>query len=171
MKVFVIGPDQTPLMPMHAAKARKLLKIKKARLKSRKPACIQLLFTPETVSRQPVKVGISKGAGETGIAVVQERVKRRSVALLVGEISLANDISRRIKVRRAYRRARRGRLRYREPRYDNRVRVKCHVCGKNAAKGKQTCKAHRAAKPEDKISANSWLPPSLKARKDSIMGR
>lgn len=169
MKVFVIGSDQTPLMPMHAAKARRLLKLKKARLRSRKPACIQLLFNPETASLQPIKAGVGNGLRETGIAVVQERFKRGSVTLLVGKVSLSNNISRRLEIRRAYRRSRRGRLRYRKPRYDNRVRVECHVCGRNATKGKQTCGTHRMVKPRDKISTFSWLPPSLKAGKDSIL--
>lgn len=168
MKVFVIGPDRTPLMPMNAAKARKLLKQKKAVVVNHGPFCIQILFTPESTADQPVRAGIDYGAKEAGIAIVQERSKKQNITLLTGIISVANDIARRMEIRRSYRRARRSRLRYRKPRYDNRVRVKCHICGRNANKGQQTCKEHRDAKPEGKVNPNIWLPPSAKARKDSI---
>ncbi|MGB9859461.1 MAG: RRXRR domain-containing protein, partial [Moorellaceae bacterium] len=44
MYVFVLNDNGKPLMPTHAAKARKLLKAKKARIVSRNPFTIRLNY-------------------------------------------------------------------------------------------------------------------------------
>ncbi|MGB4262341.1 MAG: RRXRR domain-containing protein, partial [Fervidobacterium sp.] len=44
--------------------------------------------------------------------------------LICGKVKLRNDISELLKERRMYRRIRRNRLRYRKPRFDNRISSK-----------------------------------------------
>lgn len=169
MLVFVISKDNTPMMPTHPAKARKLLMSGKAHVINRDPFVIRLNYDVKTREFQTIKVGIDDGAKHAGIALVQERIKKDDKVILSGTISVTNDINSRMETRRSYRRSRRYRLRYRKPRFDNRTRTKCFVCGKNAFKGHQTCRKHKGAKPDEKNLKNYWMPPASKARKDNIV--
>ena len=79
MRVYVINKNGNPLMPCKPAKARHLLRDKKAKVVKRKPFTIQLLWdcaksNPRLRLReenvQEVRCGIDKGCKATGIACV-----------------------------------------------------------------------------------------------------
>lgn len=117
MRVFVVNMRGEPLMPCSNQKARKLLKLGKAKIYRYNPFTIQLLYaTGETT--QPVNVGIDTGAKMIGIAITSE-----DKVLAKGEIELRQDVSENIQARSQLRRARRNRkTRYRKCRVMNRRR-------------------------------------------------
>jgi len=104
-------------LPTHPARARKLLREGKAKVKRVVPFTIQL----ERVIENPVgsfTVGIDDGAKEVGIAAVNEKTKE---VVFLGTIQLRQDVSKKIKQRAQERRTRRSRkLRHREARFLNR---------------------------------------------------
>ena len=106
-------------MPCSPAKARLLLKEKKAVVKRRTPFTIQLMqATGETV--QPVTLGVDAGAKFIGLSASTEKAEH-----FASEVELRTDIVDLLSTRRALRRARRNRkTRYRAPRFDNRVHGK-----------------------------------------------
>jgi len=125
-------------MPTHAAKARKLLKAGRARIVSRNPFVIRLTYkTTEYTQKLIVKedTGFKRG----GVAL-----ESNGRIVFRGEVVHRRYINQPTKgqvlaVRRERRRARRYRLRYRTPRFDNRRR------------------------PE------GWLPPTIKAKADVLV--
>ena len=106
-------------MPCSAAKARILLKEKKAVVQRRTPFTIQLIIaTGETV--QPVTLGVDCGYKHIGLSASSAKAE-----LYASEVELRQDITDLLSARRELRRARRSRkTRYRAPRFDNRVRSK-----------------------------------------------
>jgi hypothetical protein len=116
-KVFVIDKEGKPLLPTHPARARKLLRDGKAKVRRVVPFTIQL----ERVIDNPVgsfTVGIDDGAKEAGIAVVNEKTKE---VVFRGTVQLRQDVSRKIEQRAKYRRTRRIRkVRHRKARFKNR---------------------------------------------------
>lgn len=135
MYVFVLNDNGKQLMPTHAAKARKLLKAGKAKVVSRNPFVIQLNYhSPEYT--QPITVKLDTGFKKCGVAL-----ETNGKTVFQGEITHRKYVNQPTKgqimvVRRQRRRARRYRLKYRAPRFDNRRR------------------------PE------GWLPTTLKAKAD-----
>lgn len=112
--VYVISKSGKTLMPTHPAKARKLLKQRKAIVKQMKPFTIQLTYeTTEYV--QAVTLGIDSGYLHLGFSAATEQKE-----LIAGEVYQLQGMKDRLKERSDYRRLRRGRLRYRKPRFDNR---------------------------------------------------
>ena len=103
-------------MPCSPAKARLLLKAKKAVVKRCTPFTIQLTqATGET--RQPVTLGVKAGSKEIGLSASSEKVE-----LYASVVQLRSDIVDLLSTRRDLRRVRRNRkTRYRAPRFDNRV--------------------------------------------------
>ena len=119
MRVFVLNMRGKPLMPCSAAKARILLKEKKAAVARRTPFTI-LLTTAGGESKQPVSLGVDAGYKHVGLSASTEKAE-----LYASEIELRQDITDLLSARLALRRARRSRkTRYRAPRFDNRVRSK-----------------------------------------------
>jgi len=116
-KVFVIDKLDKPLLPTHPARARKLLREGKAKVKRVVPFTIQL----DKIVDSPVgsfAFGIDDGAKSVGISVVNETTKE---VVFYGTIQLRQDVSRRIKQRASYRRTRRSRkCRHRKARFLNR---------------------------------------------------
>ena len=106
-------------MPCSAAKARILLKEKKAVVKRRTPFTIQLtIATGET--KQPVTLGVDSGYRHVGLSASTEKAE-----LYASEIELRQDVSELLAGRSALRHARRSRkTRHRAPRFDNRKRDK-----------------------------------------------
>ena len=106
-------------MPCSPAKARMLLKAKKAEVKRRTPFTIQLIqATGETV--QPVTLGVKAGSKEIGLSAASEKAE-----LYASVVQLRSDIVDLLSTRRELRQARRNRkTRYRAPRFDNRVHSK-----------------------------------------------
>ena len=114
MFVYVINLDGKPIMPCRPAKARHLLRDKKARVVKRKPFTIQLNWQCEGKT-QPVTVGVDKGSHTTGFSAVAN-----GKVLLSGHINHRRDIKQKMDARREHRRSRRSRKWHRPPRFDNR---------------------------------------------------
>lgn len=116
---YVLSKNKEPLMSTkNGAKVRLLLKQKKAKVVKTKPFTIMLLY--ETTSyTQDITLGIDSGYNHIGFSAVTEKEE-----VISGEVKLLDDVSERIKNKKMYRNQRRKRLRYRQPRFDNRKRDK-----------------------------------------------
>ena len=118
MRVYVINQRKEPLMPTTSCKARKLLKQGKAKVVKREPFTIQLLYaTGET--KQCITLGVDAGSKIIGLSATTDKQE-----LFSAEVELRNDIVDLLSTRREIRRTRRNRLRYRKPRFLNRVHSK-----------------------------------------------
>jgi len=105
-------------MPTTPVRARKLLKENKAEVAKRTPFTIRLLIaTGET--KQEIILGVDAGSKTIGISASTVNQE-----LYAGEVQLRNDIVDLLSTRRQNRRTRRNRLRYRQPRFLNRVKSK-----------------------------------------------
>lgn len=116
--VYVLNNEGKPLMPCKEAKARKILKQNKAKIYKREPFTIQLLFECENQT-QDIILGVDAGSKHIGLSATTEKKE-----LYTADVELRNDIVDLLSTRRQNRRTRRNRLRYREPRFDNRVHSK-----------------------------------------------
>jgi len=125
LRVPVINMRGEPLIPTRPQKARKLLKQGKAKAVCRMPFTIQLKYATGE-AKQSVVLGVDAGYSRIGFSAVS-----KDKELICGVVNLRNDVSKKIQERKMYRRTRRNRLWYREPRFDNRRRK------------------------------DSWLPPSI----------
>ncbi len=106
-------------MPCSPAKARHLLKEKKAAVVRRTPFTIQLTIATGE-SKQPVTLGVDAGYKHVGLSASTEKAE-----LYASEVELRQDVSDLLSARRALRQSRRNRkTRYRAPRFDNRIRTK-----------------------------------------------
>ena len=106
-------------MPCSPAKARHLLKEKKAAVVRRTPFTIQLTIATGE-SKQPVSLGVDAGYKQVGLSASTEKAE-----LYASEVELRQDITDLLSARRALRQSRRNRkTRYRAPRFDNRIRTK-----------------------------------------------
>jgi len=116
LRVPVLNMRGELLMPTTPRKARKLLEQGKAKVVSRTPFIIQLLY-PTGEAKQDITLGIDAGYSKIGYSAITA-----SRELIAGELELRVDIKRLLENRRAYRRDRRRRKRYRAPRFNNRGR-------------------------------------------------
>jgi len=112
--VYVLNQDSSPLMPCKPAKARHLLKEKRAKVVRSVPFTIQLLWSCES-NTQPITLGIDTGYSNIGFSAVTGQRE-----LISGEAKLRADVSKKLAERQIYRRGRRNKLWYREPRFLNR---------------------------------------------------
>ena len=131
MLTCILANDGTKLMPTtNIKKVRKLLNTNKADIVCHHPFTIQLNYKPTTEIRlQPIELSMDAGYQTIGISIKSKKHEFVSAEyeLLPNEVEHHND-------QRKYRKARRNRLRYRAPRFNNR----------------------RASKKE------GWLAPSIK---------
>lgn len=136
MFVFVLDSSKKQLNPTHPARARKLLKQGKAAVFKKYPFTIILKEEVERANNQELRIKIDPGAKTTGLAVL-----RNEVVLWAAELTHRGfQIRDALTSRRQSRRSRRNRkTRYRQPRFNNRIR------------------------------SNEWLPPSLISRVDNIL--
>ena len=116
--VYVLNIEGKPLMPCKEAKARKLLKENKAKIYKKEPFTIQLLFICENQT-QDITLGVDTGSRHIGLSATTKEKE-----LYATDVELRNDIVDLLSTRRQNRRARRNRLRYRKPRFNNRVHSK-----------------------------------------------
>jgi len=114
--VYVLNIREGPLMPTNCRKARLLLKRGRAVVVKRFPFTIKLLYTTGE-NRQKVTCGIDSGYSNIGFSCISNKEE-----LIRGKTELDNFTSKRLTEKRMYRRNRRNRLRYREPRFMNRRR-------------------------------------------------
>lgn len=113
--VYVLNRDGKPLMPCSARTARILLKEGKARVVRTTPFTIKLLYGSSGY-KQEVVAGLDTGSVTIGCAAVAN-----GGVVYQSEVTLRNDITKKMKQRAMFRRTRRGRkTRYRECRYSNR---------------------------------------------------
>ena len=141
MSVFVLDACKRPLMPCSEKRARLLLKSGRARVARRYPFTIRLVDRRVGDSvLHPVKVKLDPGSKTTGVAVVRDEGGNKPTGVLfLAELThRGRQISEKLTARRAFRRRRRGNLRYRPARFDNRT------------------------KPE------GWLAPSLRHRVETV---
>ena len=150
MAVFVLDKRQKPLMPCSEKRARLLLERGRARVHRMVPFTIRLVDRlQEDSTLQPVRLKLDPGSKTTGMALVREQdsvdeetgeIQRKAVVLMLLELQhRGHAIRDALTQRRAFRRRRRGNLRYRPARFDNRT------------------------KPQ------GWLAPSLQHRVDTTM--
>ena len=116
--VYVLNIEGKPLMPCKEAKARKLLKENKAKIYKKEPFTIQLLLICENQT-QDITLGVDAGSKHIGLSATTKEKE-----LYAADVELRNDIVDLLSTRRQNRRTRRNRLRYRKPRFNNRVHSK-----------------------------------------------
>ena len=115
-RVFVINMEGMPLMPTKPARARRMLEASTARVIKRMPFTIQL--TRECENKvQEVTLGIDPGHGTIGFSAISV-----SQELIAGTVILDTKTKERLDEKRMYRRGRRTKLWYRQPRFLNRKR-------------------------------------------------
>lgn len=137
-RVFVLDSNRQPLMPCSPARARQLLSRGRTAVYRRTPFTI-ILKDRVGGDVQPVALQVDPGSRTTGLALVADFDRGRTV-VWAGELAHRGlAIRKALDSRRALRRGRRARkTRYRPPRFDNRT----HPTG--------------------------WLPPSLRSRVDNV---
>ena len=112
--VYVLNKNGKPLMPCKPTKARHLLEQNKAKVVSRKPFTIQLLWNCEH-NTQPVTLGVDAGYQHVGVSATSAKKE-----LFSAEVILRTDIPKKLQTRAMYRRQKRNRLWHRQPRFNNR---------------------------------------------------
>lgn len=126
-RVFVLSRDGQPLDPTSPRRARLLLNRGRAVVVNRAPFVIRLRDRHSRDSHtQGVHIGVDPGSRTTGIAVWTESEPGVREAVFLAEVDhRSQQIKKRMEQRSNYRRRRRSaNLRYRAPRFDNRVRPK-----------------------------------------------
>lgn len=135
--VFVLDTNRKPLAPCHPSVARKLLKQGKAAIFKRYPFTIILnkeVGGNNEENKQGFRLKIDYGSKHTGLAILQN-----NNIIWMAQIQHRTAIKPNLDKRRAYRRRRRSKnLRYRQPRFLNRKKIK------------------------------GWIPPSLESRVNNI---
>ena len=150
MAVFVLDKRKKPLMPCSEKRARLLLERGRARVHRMVPFTIRLVDRLQEDSvLQSLRLKVAPGSKTTGLALVREQetvdtntgeiLRTLAVVMLLELQHRGHAIRDALTSRRAFRRRRRGNLRYRPARFDNRT------------------------KPE------GWLAPSLQHRVDTTM--
>ena len=117
--VYVLSQEGKPLMPTNRhGKVRHLLNSGKAKVVTKTPFTIQLLFDTTSYT-QPITLGVDAGSQTVGLSA-----STSSQEVYAAEVLLRTDIVDLISTKRQCRRTRRNRLRYRKPRFLNRVSTK-----------------------------------------------
>lgn len=116
--VYILDINNNPLMPTERhGHVRKLLREGRARVVRRTPFTIKLNYET-TCYVQEVSLGIDAGSKHIGVSVTTSQKE-----LFASEVTLRTDITNLLSTRLEQRRARRNRLRYRKPRFNNRRRA------------------------------------------------
>lgn len=118
MLVYVLNKEGKSLMPCKASKARKLLEQNKAKIVQKEPFVIQLLYGSSGY-KQYISLGVDAGSKHIGLSATTNKKE-----LYAADVELRSDIVDLLSTRSQNRRARRSRLRYRAPRFNNRIHSK-----------------------------------------------
>lgn len=139
--VLVLDKRKRPLMPCTEKRARLLLHRGRARVHRMYPFTIRLVDRTVEESRfQPLRLKLDPGSKVTGVALVRKDTHSNQHVLILAEIMHRGHEIRDVLAKRcAFRRRRRGNLRYRPARFENRTR------------------------------SDGWLAPSLQHRVDTTM--
>ena len=105
--VYVINIHGEPLMPCSSRKARLLIKNNKAKVKTRTPFTIQLLYGSYGY-KQPIVLGVDAGSKTIGLSAATETKE-----LFAAEVKPRNDVVDLLSTRREFRRSRRNSKRIR----------------------------------------------------------
>lgn len=117
--VYIQDIDGKPMMPTtRHGKVRRLLKDNKAVVVNTCPFTIKLTYKTSDY-KQEIVLGVDAGTKHVGLSATT-----KSKELYSGEVILRNDVVELLSTRRESRRARRNRLRYRKPCFENRVKSK-----------------------------------------------
>ena len=118
--VYVISKTGQPIMPTeNHTQVRLLLKSNKAKVVKRTPFTIQLTGISKTYT-QEITLGIDAGSKHVGLSASTAKKE-----LFVAELRPRNDVMNLMSSRRTFRRSRRNRTtRYRQARFNNRVKYK-----------------------------------------------
>lgn len=117
--VYVQDIDGKPMMPTtRHGKVRRLLKANKATVVNLCPFTIRLTYATSGY-KQEIVLGVDAGTKHVGLSATT-----KSKELYSSEVILRNDIVELLSTRRELRRTRRNRLRYRKPRFNNRIKSK-----------------------------------------------
>lgn len=117
--VYVQDIDGSPLMPTtRHGKVRRLLKSNKATVVNLCPFTIRLLYDT-TGYKQEITLGVDTGTKHVGLSATT-----KGKELYASEVVLRNDVVDLLSTRRELRKTRRCRLRYRKPRFNNRIKSK-----------------------------------------------
>ena len=117
--VYVQDIDGKPMMlTTRHGKVRRLLKSNKAVVVNLCPFTIRLTYISDSY-KQEIVLGVDAGTKHVGLSATT-----KSKELYSSEVILRNDIVDLLSTRRELRRTRRNRLRYRKPRFNNRVKNK-----------------------------------------------
>ena len=134
MAVFVLDKRKKPLMPCSEKRARLLLERGRARVHRMVPFTIRLVDRLQEDSvLQPLRLKLDPGSKTTGLALVREKetvdvstgeiVRAISIIMLLELKHRGHAIRDALTSRAAFRRHRRGNLRYRPARFNNRTRA------------------------------------------------
>lgn len=117
--VYVLNKEGKPLMPTKRyARIRILRKKGLLKIVNVKPFTVQLLYDTKNIT-QDITLGIDSGYLNIGFSAITEKQE-----LISGEVKLLQGQKERLYERASYRRLRRQRLRYRKPRFNNRISSK-----------------------------------------------
>lgn len=117
--VYVQNIEGKLMMPTtRHGKVRRLLKLKKAVVVNLCPFTIRLMYET-TDYKQEIVLGVDAGTKHVGLSATT-----KSKELYASEVILRSDITDLLATRRELRSTRRSRLRYRKPRFNNRVKSK-----------------------------------------------
>lgn len=116
---FVSDAGGRKLDPTIVQNAWRLVRQGKAALVSRYPMAIRLEKVVSDPNQDEVRMGIDDGAKHVGIALVQ-KCQTRNKVLLLATLEQRDDVSKKMTVRRDYRRNRRRWKRHRPKRFNNR---------------------------------------------------
>jgi len=168
--IAVISKHGEPLMPTKRyGKVRHMLKNGEAKIIKRDPFLVIQLLVDTTGFKQPLKAGMD--IGETiGLSIINDTKEVFSAELK----TRSSGITDKLEERTSYRRARRGKLRYRQARFENRGASKgtCKHCGRNSKSGQLFCGEclknvngiHQKYKDDKKTYNEKRLAPSVKHR-------
>ena len=138
-RVFVLDSNKQPLAPCTPARARQLMDNNKAAAYRYNPFTIILHRTIELDVQDSYSINLDPGAVTTGLAIIGHFPKQGDVVIFGAEIThKSTAIKAKLYERSGFRSNRRSRLRYRQPRFNNRTRKE------------------------------GWLPPSLESRANCI---
>ena len=118
LRVPVLNMRGKSLMPTTPRNARKLLEESKAKVVTRMPFVIQLLYATGE-AKQDITLGIDVGYTNIGYSAVTATEE-----LMAGELKLRNNIKKLLEKKSGYRKLKRSKLWHREPRFLNRSKPK-----------------------------------------------
>ena len=120
MYVYILSKNGKPLMPTkRLGKVRHMLKNGMAKVVQRTPFTIQLTYDSKEFT-QDISLGVDAGSKTIGLSATTEEDE-----LFASEVILRNDVVRLLSDRREFRSHRRNKKRrYRQARFDNRVKSK-----------------------------------------------